>query len=538
MRMDTLLSLPEAAQRLALRDVRTVRRALASRGLPVVRLGRTVRVREQDITALLRGSTSVDSSPRALPAPFGRMAGRARPEPAMSKPARRRRKETIAPNVYREHSATCLAQDPDDPTFRCPCPQSWREKVLPGLYRDHAPTCAASSRLARVRGCLCPFSCPSYPNSSGSTRIRAATYTAAEAEFRRRRTAHDDAKMSKRRGMVLLKPMSADDMFAEMLVRSTTINVGSERTYENQWALHHSPVFGHWPVDSLEEAIDALQEHANGLVDLCMLTRRATGRFRPNFISDTWMPLNSLLAYATTQRRWSRNPAKLITVPATPLPGLDEDLKMPRTHTNVLAYEEIVRIYDWLREQPGEGAERYAVAIWTAFEWCLRRGELRGLLVGDIDPVAGIGKMEWQVDDAGRRRRPKNVKPHDPVSEFPMSDVLRAGLSRVLAAHPAGRVPSACLFHDVDPFRPIVRDRLGQHLHAAQVALKITTRSGENLTVHGLRHSGLTHLRRAGMTSWEVREWGRHKDERTTRLYVNGLGPAALQRAAAAFGRP
>ncbi len=50
---ETLVSIREAAERLAI-STATVRRWVAQRRLPAVRLGRVVRIRESDVAALIR----------------------------------------------------------------------------------------------------------------------------------------------------------------------------------------------------------------------------------------------------------------------------------------------------------------------------------------------------------------------------------------------------------------------------------------------------------------------------------------------------
>ena len=50
---ETLVSIREAAERLAI-STATIRRWVAQRRLPAVRLGRAVRIRESDIVALIR----------------------------------------------------------------------------------------------------------------------------------------------------------------------------------------------------------------------------------------------------------------------------------------------------------------------------------------------------------------------------------------------------------------------------------------------------------------------------------------------------
>ena len=50
---ETLVSIREAADRLAI-STATIRRWVAQRRLPAVRLGRAVRIRESDIVALIR----------------------------------------------------------------------------------------------------------------------------------------------------------------------------------------------------------------------------------------------------------------------------------------------------------------------------------------------------------------------------------------------------------------------------------------------------------------------------------------------------
>src|SRR4051794_3308675 len=66
-----LLSLTDAGSLLAVRDRRTVLRLFAEAGLPVVRLGRNIRIREQDLADLVERSV-IARSPVLGPDPVVR----------------------------------------------------------------------------------------------------------------------------------------------------------------------------------------------------------------------------------------------------------------------------------------------------------------------------------------------------------------------------------------------------------------------------------------------------------------------------------
>src|ERR1700742_2124279 len=153
--------LREAADSLGIRDVRTLRRELARRGLPILRLGRRICVRGDDLRTLERLSLTYElgESPTDIPVLVKGRAAVNGAAMATTRQTRRRRKETLAPHLYREHRAVCAALGSIDASFS---PTTWREFITPGLWREHVAACT-QWRTARERGtasrCNCCFSC-------------------------------------------------------------------------------------------------------------------------------------------------------------------------------------------------------------------------------------------------------------------------------------------------------------------------------------------------------------------------------------------
>lgn len=534
----SLVTLADAAEMLALRDVRTVRALLAQNGLPVIQLGRQLRVRASDVDALVLKAATCEPAragaavPPAVTSPTA--GGRRAPRGAiMSSPVRPRRRTALGQSRYRECTAKCVRENPDGEP--CECPESWREPVVKGLYRDHRTSCGCSQTQQRSSKCSCPFVCD-YADANGSKRFRAKTYARAISVFEGRRSAHRSALERKRRRGAPLETITAQTFFENVVLDPDKLKPRSLETYQSTWLTYHADTYGEWALDDLASAAAHLQAHVDGLVDVCLAVRARTGRYNPYFIRNVWTPLRKLLVVARTKRRWEENPAKYIDLPEVPEPRPDEHLKMPRSVTNFLEREGVDCIIDWVSHRGDGDAAQDAATIQLVFELCLRRNEARGLRVGDVDVARRRVWLRFQVDDGGRLQRPKYVKATDPPTQFPIGRNLADSLEGVLAAHPARETPDAFLLFDDDPFKPMQRDRLPNVMLEAQLALEMVDEWGDPLvTPHGLRHSGITHLARKGLDIYKLRDWARHKDIQTTQMYIHLVNDEALREAGEAF---
>lgn len=528
-----LVTLADAAERLALRDVRTVRALLAQNGLPIVRLGRQLRVRAVDLDSLLLasacGQTSVTPgatrSTASVPRP--RRAGR------MSSSGRERRRTAPGKNQYRDCTAKCLLVNPNGAA--CDCPTRWREPVVKGLYRDHRTSCICSTSLERSSKCTCPWVCD-YADSHGSKRFSAKTYAQAISVFEGRRAKHRRALERRRVRGGSGEALTAQAFFDTVVLDPDKLKPRTLETYASTWSTYHAGTYGDWAIDDLASAVLHLQAHVDGLVDRCLEVRAQTGRYNPLFIRTAWIPLRKLLVVARTKQHWDDNPAKHIDLPDVPEPRPEERLKMPRSFRNFVVREKIDRIIDWVGNRGDEGAFQDAVAIQLAFELCLRRDELRGFRVCDVDVARRKITLWYQVDDGGHLQRPKKVKATAPPSRFPIGRKLAARLEALLAAHPARENHDAFLLFDDDPLKPIRRERIRGALAEAQRALEMLDEWDDPvITPHGLRHSGITHLARVGLDIYKLRDWARHSDIRTTQSYIHLVDDEHLRDAGEAF---
>ncbi len=162
-------------------------------------------------------------------------------------------------------------------------------------------------------------------------------------------------------------------------------------------------------------------------------------------------------------------------------------------------------------------------AFWAlAFMAGLRRGELRGLQVCDVDFEAGLVRVRRGWDDVEGEIEPKTFAA---TREIPMMGELR----RICRAHKlaTGRNGSQLFLgrSPVDPFYPsTVRAR----------ALKAWAAAGlEPLTPHEARHCAASYMIAAGMDWKKVSEFIGHSDIRTTFNRYGKVVPEDLRDAVA-----
>lgn len=534
-----LLSLSEAALQIGVRDVRTVRRLLATTGTPVLRVGRVVRVRQQDLEAALRRTSHVEarrvSTPArtaAVPTPTSVTVSNTRPR------IRRRYKERLEPNFYRDHRASCPASATREPGYQCQCPTQWREKVAAGLYRQHTVDCESSGTRRPSRRCQCPFSCDlSAVGGSSQTKLDATTKSAAIREKGRRQEAALKAKVEQvvapwRSGTAgegeRSEPVTVAQFFDDRV--KAVVNGRTPKEYERIFDQYWRPRVGALDLASLDPRV--VQSAANELLVVSNAKRAATGLHNPNAHRTLWSPMASVLKWARKDNildgRFPR-----IVVPQVPARRPGE--RSGRTPGNNVVDE--AKMLEIIRRVGAAGdfrAQRDELMVRLAFEVQLRKGEVRGIRIGDLDLDSGVLMLRWQIGDDGVEKRPKYATEE---SALPLSYELSAGLRTYLRRHPRHDDEGAFLFFGRDPTRPVCKDNMNKALIRAQRTLGYVNQDGRPLiSVHGLRHSGASYLAKAGVPLWTVSRVLRHKDIRTTdRTYTHVTSVEVLRPVSDAF---
>ena len=514
-----LLTLRQVGEQLGLADPRSVQRLLQAHDLPLYRLGRSLRVDPDDLTAALRAAV-------VLPAP--RRPSSASPkEPVVTaaKPTRPKKrtgfKQRLDTNWWREHRVDCPASL--DRTLgvqvACRCPTYWRETIEAGLRRTHGPDCAAArTRQRPPRPCGCPFNAD-VPDEHGRKRVKAATLTEAKAELARRRA------LPPATAPPASTSMTVSMFFDDHLVADFGLAERTTWLYKRDFDLFHRDAIGDLALD--EVTSPALQMHANGLLAACSARRSRTNKYVPDAISAMWTPVRSIFKHAIASGRLvdAPNPTAGVVLPKAPPPAPGE--RMTRRGGNVVAREEFVRLRAWL-DGRGRGVD-WGVALQAAFEHALRPGEIRGLRVGDVDLANRLLRIVTQVTETSERKRPKHVAPHAEVTLQPLSEGMAARFAAWLDQHPGRHDPDACLFWYRSVDQPLTHMAFHHALHRAQDATGVRAVDGLKLTPHGLRHSGLTYLGASGASALNLQLHGRHASIQMTDKYLHMTSVEALR---------
>jgi integrase len=184
-----------------------------------------------------------------------------------------------------------------------------------------------------------------------------------------------------------------------------------------------------------------------------------------------------------------------------------------QTEKGVLTENEARALIGLLNTEGGD--PRRLAAVLLALGCGLRRGEIRGLQWGDIED--GLIHVRHNYTDADGEKEPKCGS----TGKVPVPAYVAEALARV--PHIAGSVfvfPSL-----VDTDKPLAGRWFELAFYSCMDAIGIASavRRERSLTLHGMRHSFVTLLQKAGMSLVEVSALARKRDMRDTdRRYTHG----------------
>jgi len=200
-------------------------------------------------------------------------------------------------------------------------------------------------------------------------------------------------------------------------------------------------------------------------------------------------------------------------LPADPLASVKKATETPRER-GVLRPSEVVGLIGAPESDP-----RVKAGVLLAALGGLRRGEVRGLLWGDIDEAEGIiHVMHNYIDEEGVKAckwgSSRQVALH--------SGIIRA-LSEVRAVSPAIGPDSFALFDINRSDRPISETVLkrGFRRMLRNIGIDELERAARNITFHGLRHSFITMARSSGLPDVTVQALAGHKTARMMDRYTH-----------------
>jgi integrase/recombinase XerC len=201
--------------------------------------------------------------------------------------------------------------------------------------------------------------------------------------------------------------------------------------------------------------------------------------------------------------RWLIAEGKLESDPFALLRAPKKEKRLPR----FLTEGEVRKLYDY--NEPGAAAgggkrplaPRDYALLALLYSAGLRRSEVTGLNVGDVDFYSGFARV------MGKGSKERLV---------PVGDKALEALRGYLASRPEGRAPA----------RPLFLNARGGRLSGHGLALIVKklarqARFARSLNPHALRHSFATHLLDHGCDLRSVQEMLGHKNLETTQIYTH-----------------
>ncbi|MDT8285630.1 MAG: tyrosine recombinase XerC [Elusimicrobiales bacterium] len=208
--------------------------------------------------------------------------------------------------------------------------------------------------------------------------------------------------------------------------------------------------------------------------------------------------------------RWLIAEGELESDPFALLRAPKKEKRLPR----FLTEGEVRKLYDYNAPVSGRDTLRHGVPVPSAplaprdyailallYSAGLRRSEVTGLNVGDVDFYSGFARV------MGKGSKERLV---------PVGDKALESLRAYLASRPEGRAPA----------RPLFLNARGGRLSGHGVALIVKkmarqARFARGLNPHALRHSFATHLLDHGCDLRSVQEMLGHKNLETTQVYTH-----------------
>jgi len=200
-------------------------------------------------------------------------------------------------------------------------------------------------------------------------------------------------------------------------------------------------------------------------------------------------------------------------LPADPLAAVKKATEAPRER-GVLLPSEVEALIGTPEADP-----RVKAAVLLAALGGLRRGEVRGLLWGDINEAEGILHIAHNyIDEEGV----KGCK-WGSSRRVALPSAIAAALFEVHKVSPASGPDDFVLFDVNRPDRPISETVLkrGFRRMLRSIGLDESSRASRNITFHGLRHSFVTLARSSGLSDVTVQALAGHKSARMMERYTH-----------------
>jgi excisionase family DNA binding protein len=506
-----LISLTEAAARLGLRDERTVRRQLEQHGIPLVRLGRSVRIEPSAISALIEAARSPMTPAPKSPSngnAKNRIAGASLPHrPATVSEAKRRERR--------------------EPR------RGWRQSFPnePGLYRLHRVDCPASPRLKRQPKCDCRFYChqpTGVPGRTSNRRLDARDLNEAKLEKKRVQGAGTSTIVAG-----ISPTLTVRQFFKTVYLVGKVLSADSKRNYQSRFEHDLDSRIGS------KRMRDVTLHEINLLVqelETDMVARRVElGRPNPRHVENRLTVVKSIFKYAHDIGYIQRNPTAGVKPPRGGVrqPGEGEGDDPQR----ILSEEQARALYAWGRRAVAAGGveARKAIGLMLALAAALRSGEARGLWWSDIDLEAGslVVRRQWKGGSQGFQPT-KTHETRELALPEPLLDLLR-----VLYLEERERVDFSAddaLVYIQSPTKPMSGSTLRAAFHKVQETLGVVHADGRPFRVHALRHTTATTMIRAGVPIAQVATFLGHSSTDVTHQVYTHLYAPDLRGAAAAIG--
>lgn len=484
-----LLSLSEAARKLDLRDERTVRRQLERHAIPLVRLGRRVRVERRALEVLVERSRA-PIAPRTI-----RKAKnlRAHAQRAQGAPMARKRKT----------GATAGGRQ-------------WVEK---GLWRWHEKGCNASLERGISSRCECRFYCQQ-PDEMGVWRLRpmeARSLKAARREKKQLQSAEPTVLID-----ALRPDLTTDEYVTEVFLKECDLSESTKRNYESRWSNDLQPLLGHMRmVDVTRRHIDAVLKKLKEKAD----ARRAKmNQPTPSFVENRLTALRSVFGYAHATGYIRINPVAKRKL------RKDETRRPGERHANsrrrILTEEQVRLLVQHAQRAVAAGglAAREAMVSLFGLFLGLRISEAVAVIWSDIDFEQRTIQIsrQWSVEE----KKLIPLKGTKAERHLPIPRTLFA-LLRLLRSEEEARAtfdPDDFVVYRDDPRHVMPQQRARKAFARMQTELGITCEDGFRLVFHGLRHTCATLAIRRGRPLIKVSEFLGHESVKVTQqVYVHLL---------------
>lgn len=482
-----LITLSQAAARLGLRDARTVRRQLARHGIPVVRLGRSVRVERRALTVLIERAQ--------LPVRVQPTAGTAKVRPkrrASAQPARMRRNGTLGAS------------------------SGGRQKVESGLYRWHRKGCSASLEEGARSRCDCTFYCHER-GENGEWNIvpmKAGTLKEARRE-KKERQSKPPARPHEHPPHLRL-----DEYFEDVFMAESDLSESTKRNYRSRWKNHVSKYLGHLRMtDVTRQDIDRA---VKGLADEAKRLREKRNRPTPSFVENHMTPMKAVFTYAHATGYTRTNPTAKKR-PPKPDPRRPGELPVtsPRRILDEQQYRAIVA---WAKRVVAAGGQtaREALAIMFGLLLGLRISEAVAVIWSDIDREQRTIHISRQWNKEEQKLTSLKGTMEDRHLPLPRTLFMLLELLRTEEERRPDFDQDDFVTYRVNPRQVRSQGQLRSVFRRVQSELGIVLPDGFPIVFHGLRHTCATLLIRRNMPLIKVSEYLGHESVKVTqRVYTH-----------------